>query len=210
MISTIKQILSLAFVATVLAACASTQKIAATNYSTAQWETKATIKNLKNGGINSLKIDIWAIRNQRARFEITAMFGYQVASLVMSPQDISFIYYPRKEFYYGKNSEHALKALFDLPLHPMNLSYVAFDEPIRGPGWSCKAGLDRLVESCEQKGRAITVKWMNRNNGEKKIVITSPDIEMSWYFNSPQTSVQFKPAVFTLSQPDGFKPIQLN
>lgn len=192
-----------------MAACASTQKMAETNYQTAQWETKAVVKTLKTGAINSMKIEIWAIRNNRARFEITALFGFQVASLVMSPQDISFIYYPRKEFYFGKNSERALKSLIDLPLHPMNLSYVAFDEPIRGQGWICKAGVDRLVESCQHAGRGLSVKWMNRNNGEKKIVITSPEIEMSWFFNAPQTSVQFKPAVFTLSQPDGFKAIQL-
>lgn len=210
--STIKQILFLfagaIFIPFLLMSCASAPKMRETNFQNAQWETKAVIKNLKSGAINSLKIDILAIRNTRARFEITALFGFQVASLVMSPQDISFIYYPKKEFYFGKNSEKALRSLVDLPLHPMNLSYVAFDEPIRGPGWVCQAGADRLVGLCQQASRGLNVKW-TRTGNEKKIVISSPDVEMSWFFNAPQTSVQFKPAVFTLTQPQGFKAIQL-
>lgn len=208
---TIKQILFLfAGVSLFISGCAtSPPKIRETNFLNAKWESKAVIKNLKTGGVNSISIDIMAIRNSRARFEITGPFGIQVASLVMSPQDISFIYFPNKEFYYGKNSERALRALVDLPLHPMNLSYVAFDEPIGGPGWTCAAGVDHMVESCQQTQRGLRVKWV-RNGEEKKIVISTSDIEMSWFFKAAQTSVQFKPAVFTLAQPEGFKAIQLH
>jgi hypothetical protein len=176
----------------------------------AQWETKAMVKDLRQNKNQSLTIDIYAIKNERARFEITALLGYQVASLVMSPQEISYIIYPQKKFFYGKNSERAVQQMIGLPLHPMNLTSIAFDEPVRGRGWQCNIDGQGLIASCENKERAIVVQWLNRSEGSKKVVITAPQFEMQWQFAAPQTEVQFKNELFTLRQPEGFKAIQLN
>lgn len=179
-------------------------------YQRAQWETKALIKNLRENKTQSLNIDILAIKNERARFEITALLGFQVASLVMSPSEISYIVYPQKRFFYGRNSENAFARLLDLPLHPMNLTNIAFDEPIRGRGWSCQLDYSGLISSCENSARKLSVKWTERKQGTKKVLITGPQFEMQWFFEAPQTEVQFKPETFTLRQPEGFKAIQIN
>ncbi len=192
-----------------LISCATAPMQKAATFTNAQWETKAVVKNSKAGSTNSLKIDILGVRDVQARFEISALFGMQIASLVMSPKEISYSYYPQKKFYFGKNSEKAFAPLIDLPLHPMNLTYIAFDQPIRGGGWSCRADAAGNIELCSQKDRGIDVKWLNRNEGAKRVLITAPGFEMTWLFEQPKTSVQFKPQVFTLSQPDGFKAIQI-
>ncbi|HWU42065.1 MAG TPA: DUF4292 domain-containing protein [Bdellovibrio sp.] len=176
-----------------------------------QWETKAQIRNLKEQKTRSVSIDIFAIKDERARFEVTAILGYQVASMVMSPQEMSYIVYPEKKFFYGKSSESAIAKMIGLPLHPMNLSYIAFDEPVRGPGWKCVADpVVGLVSRCENLAKAISVEWKDRNEGQKKVVITAPQFEMIWLFKAPQTEVQFKSETFTLKQPEGFKAIQIN
>ena len=179
-------------------------------YRQAQWETKAMIRNLKEQKTQTVDIDIMAIKNDRARFEITAILGFQVASLVMSPQEISYAIYPEQKFFYGRSSESAVARMIGLPLHPMNLSYIAFDQPVRGPGWKCYAGPSGLISKCENQQRAIHVEWKDRSEGKKKVVITAPQFEMQWLFNAPQTEVQFKPETFTLKQPSGFKAIQIN
>lgn len=180
------------------------------SYQKAQWETQAVVKDLKNDKTQSLNIDIYAIKNEKARLEITAMLGYQVASLVMSPSEISYSIYPQKAFFYGRNSERAFSRMIDLTLHPMNLVNIAFDEPVRGPGWKCDLDPVGLLSQCENINRAIRVSWMARTEGKKKVVITGPQFEMQWQFNAPQTEVQFKPELFTLKQPSGFKAIQIN
>jgi hypothetical protein len=192
-----------------LSGCA-TSPVTSGGYEKAQWATKAMIRDLKENKTQTLNIDILAIKNQKARFEISAMLGYQVGSLVMNQQDIAFIIYPKKVFYYGRNSERALSQLLDLPLHPMNLTYIAFDEPVRGQGWQCLKGLDGFLISCENPARKLLIKWIERKEGTKKVVITAPQFEMQWYFENPQTEVQFKNEIFTLKQPEGFKAIQLN
>lgn len=180
------------------------------SFQKAQWETKALIKNQKENKTQSLNIDIFAIKNERARFEITALLGFQVASLVMSPSEISYAVYPQKAFYYGRNSERAFVNVIGMPLHPMNLTNIAFDEPVRGPGWKCGLDPAGLIYQCENLAKKTRVEWLDRKEGQKKVVITAPQFEMQWLFSSPKTEVQFKSDLFTLRQPQGFKAIQLN
>ncbi|MFV8256753.1 hypothetical protein ACNQKP_03045 [Bdellovibrio bacteriovorus] len=176
----------------------------------AQWETKALIKNQKENKTQSLNIDIFAIKNERARFEITALLGFQVASVVMSPTEISYAVYPQKTFFYGRNTERAFANVIGMPLHPMNLANIAFDEPVRGPGWKCGLDPAGLIYQCENIAKQTRVEWLDRKEGQKKVVITAPQFEMQWHFEAPKTEVQFKPELFTLRQPQGFKAIQLN
>ncbi|WP_413291929.1 hypothetical protein ACLSU7_10920 [Bdellovibrio sp. HCB185ZH] len=176
----------------------------------AEWETKALIRDMKENKSNSVSIDMMAVKNQRVRLDITALMGFQVASLVMSPKEIAYAIYPRKEFYYGKNSEKSVERIIGLSLHPMNLANIAFDEPVRGPGWTCEQDSSHILSKCENKQRSIRVEWKDRTEGKKKVVITAPQFEMQWLFKAPQTEVQFKPETFTLKQPDGFKAIQIN
>ncbi|MDG0814738.1 hypothetical protein [Bdellovibrio svalbardensis] len=193
----------------VFSGCA-TKPVHEGGFQKAQWETKALIRNLKEQKTQSVNIDIMAIKNDRARLEITALLGFQVASLVMSPKEISYAIYPEKKFYYGRNSESAVARMIGLPLHPMNLTYIAFDEPVRGMGWKCYSDAIGLIARCENAQRAIRVEWKDRNEGQKKVVITAPQFEMQWLFKAPQTEVEFKSETFTLKQPEGFKAIQIN
>ncbi|MEN0057299.1 MAG: DUF4292 domain-containing protein [Bdellovibrio sp.] len=190
-------------------ACVS-RPVIESGYRKAQWETKALIKNLKENKTQSLNIDIYALKDERARFEISAVLGYQVASLVMSPDEISYAIYPQKRFFYGRNSERAFSRMIDMPLHPMNLVSIAFDEPVRGQGWTCERDVKQLLSQCENLQRKIKVAWAGRKEGQKMVVITAPQFEMQWQFSAPQTEVQFKEGLFTLKQPSGFKAIQIN
>lgn len=179
-------------------------------YQSAQWETKALIKNQRANKTQSLNIDIYAVKNERARFEISALMGFQVASLVMTPSEIAYAIYPQKTYYSGKNSDKAFYRVVGMPLHPMNLANIAFDEPVRGSNWKCERAPDGFVSQCENSQKEIRVEWSGRNEGQKKVVITAPQFEMQWLFSSPKTQVEFKPEIFTLKQPSGFKAIQLN
>lgn len=175
----------------------------------ARWESKAVIKNLNQGRVDSLTIDILAIREQQARFEISGLFGIQLASLVMDPRQIRFVYYPQKKFYYGENSETVLTGLIHMPLHPMNLSRIAFDEPLMGAGWKCQDDKEGWVSECENSARKLNVRWLNRDGGAKRVLITAPGFEMTWHFDEPRSTVQFKPNTFTLNQPEGYQVIHI-
>lgn len=197
------------FVCVSISACV-TKPVKEGSFQKAQWETKALIKDLGENKNQSLNIDILAIKNERARFEITALLGYQIASLTMSSSEISYIIYPQKVFYYGRNSESAVQQMIGLSLHPMNLTNIAFDQPVRGPGWKCVLDRQGLLLECENSQKQMKVVWSDRKEGQKKVSITAPKFEMLWHFSRPQTEVQFQPDLFTLKQPNGFKAIHIN
>lgn len=175
-----------------------------------QWETKALIENLRDNKSQSVNIDIYAQKNQRTRFEISAILGYQVASVVMSAADIAYINYSQKTFYYGRNSERAFEQILALPIHPMNLTNIAFDMPVKGLDWDCALNTLGQPSHCENRQRKINIFWSDRNEGKKKVVITAPQFKMQWLFSAPRTEVQFKEDLFTLKQPSGFKAVQIN
>lgn len=197
------------FLTFTLAGCVS-HPLKQDSFRQAQWETKVQIKDLRENKNRSLAIDVYAIKNDRARLEVTAFLGFQVASLVMSSSEISYAVYPEKKFYFGKNSETAFQNVLKFPLHPMNLINIAFDEPIRGAGWSCARDAAGAIESCENQRKQLKALWAARKDGAKKVLITGPQFEMQWYFYPPKTEVQFKSDLFTLKQPNGFKAIQIN
>lgn len=175
-----------------------------------QWETRAYIKNLKENKNHSVDIDIFATKNNRARFEITALLGIQVASVVVSPQDISYIIYSEKSFYHGRNSGHFLEKSLGLPLNIMNLINIAFEQPIYGSDWKCTKKTGGLIDKCENISHGSTITWKDRSEGQKVVLITAPQFEMVWKFKSLKTEVQFKNEIFNLKQPEGFKAIQIN
>lgn len=175
----------------------------------AQWSTKALINNIREGKSQSVSIDIYAIRNEQARFEISALMGFQVASLVMSSREISYIIYPQKTYFTGQNSDRAFSRMIALQINPMNLTNIAFDEPVRGPGWKCEKDKHGLLLECAHEKRGISVKWSDRENGKKKVAILAPQFEMQWQFSAPQTEVQFKSETFVLNRPEGFKLVEI-
>ncbi|MGZ6471745.1 MAG: hypothetical protein ACXWRZ_11340 [Bdellovibrio sp.] len=176
----------------------------------AEWETKALIKNFRENKTHSLSIDIYAIKNSKVRMEVSALMGFQVASLAMDPQEFSYIIYSRKTFYHGRNSDEALKQVLNVPLSPMSIVNIAFDEPVHGPGWQCSFDTLGLPSQCDQFQKEIRITWSDRINGQKKVVISAPQFEMQMQFSAPKTEVQFKNDVFILKQPSGFKAIQIN
>ncbi|RYZ85088.1 MAG: hypothetical protein EOP06_16865 [Proteobacteria bacterium] len=195
-----------------LASCATQPKpmISGKEISKAQWETKAVVRDLKANKSHSLSIDVLADYPQNFRMEVSALMGVQVASLVLSDQNIKYVLYHQKRAYEGKATEASFLPLMNVPLHPVNFMNVALDKPMQGSGWSCARGADKMVSECQQEARGIKVQWSDRTvEGQKKVLITGPTFEMRWLFKPPQTDVQFKEQTFRLEAPAEFKSIQL-
>lgn len=179
-------------------------------FKSAEWETKAQVRDLAKGKTTNLSIDLTAIRDEGARLEVTAFLGYQVGTAVVTKNEFRFLLIPQKRFYYGKATEDALAPLMKLPIHPMTLVRVAFDQPIIGNGWSCRRDAVGSIETCDNKILNVSIKWYDRKGFAKKVLLASPQFEMDWVFPEPQTNVQYSNETFRLDAPESFKKIKLN
>ena len=174
-----------------------------------KWETKAQVRDFKNNKNTNLNIDIISTENAYLRMEITATLGYPVASYVSAPKTLKFAIYPQKKFYFGANSDEALRPLLGFPLDPNVFQSIVYDKAIRG--WTCSLGDDGLVNSCKhmtKKGEVVVV-WQERKEATKRVVIHGPQFEMQWLFVSSAPLNPVKADVFKLEAPSGYSVIPL-
>lgn len=175
-----------------------------------KWDSKAVLINKRDKKQQNLNITLIGIRRERLRMEITAMLGYQVGSIVADRNTFKALIVPQKIFYEGTSSTEALYKLVQIPLEPLQILHVAFDEHLGGSGWICQQGGDGLISRCDHHDLGLNIAWSERKEGRKLVVITSSQFEMRWLLESPESAVDLKPTVFELTSPDGFKNVQLN
>lgn len=205
-----KNIFLVGLLLSTLVACTTKPVQENVNFKQAEWETKAQVRDLQRDKNNNISIDMLAIKDDKARLEVTAVLGYAVATAVITKEEFKCALITQKRFYYGRSTEDALAPLLKIPIHPMSLIRIAFDQPITGAGWACKRDRTGQLEQCENKGLKVVVKWYEREGLSKKVLLASPQFEMTWIFPEPQTNVQITPESFRLDAPESFKKIRLN
>jgi len=193
-----------------LTACQSRQTAPTTHFQKAKWETIAQINDLKRNKNHRVSIDVLAIKNEKMRMEVTATLGYQVASVLINREGFKAAVYPQKKFYQGNLSDRAFSDALNMPVSPRALFAIAFDEPITGQGWSCEKDAESMPKKCVQANSQIQVEWTKKNDGTKLVKITSPRIEMSWFFKNPELNFEEKPELFNLNVPNGYQVISTN
>lgn len=164
------------------------------------WETKAAIRDIRKNKTNQVTIDMIAIKNQKLRLEASATLGYQVGSLVMSPNEFIAVIYPQKKILKGPLNERSLAKTFNMPIPPTALYSIAFDEPIRG--WKCQLDANKVVSMCDSG--VSKVEWLNRKEGSKLIKISSATVEITWFFKAPEPK-EFTPELFVAELPNGYQ-----
>lgn len=188
-----------------------TQKVRETVYETAQWETKVVVDDSVKKKQHTFNLEIWAQRGQRARLEVSALMGYKLASIVLDESDFSAVIYPREQSLQGKANAQSMRRALGFSIEPQALLAAAFDEKPPGRGWSCEASEDQFIKSCKNSSLPLTIDWAERTpEGEKTVLMKSPQWSLRWHFTAPQTSVQLKEALFELKVPSGYKTIQVD
>jgi len=190
-----------------LISCQSFPTAPSGSFQKAKWETKAQIKDLRSNKNHSVSIDIAAVKGEKMRLEVSATLGYQVASVVINRQGYRCAVYPEKKFYYGSLSDRGLSEVLNVPVSPRALFSIAFDESSLGNGWSCEKDAENLLTKCLQASAGMTVEWVKRSEGTKLVKITSPKVEMNWFFKSPEVEFEEKEELFSLNPPEGFQVI---
>lgn len=172
------------------------------------WETKAQIRDLKRNKNNNVSIDFLAIKNYKLRLEIQAALGIQVGSLGMTQEQFVAILYTQKKVIQGKMNEQTLEKSFNLPIPPEALYAIAFDDTVKGPYWKCYFDLNKIVSLCENAMTLSKIEWKNRNQGAKLVKISSPEMEVDWFFKQPKP-LEIKPETFNIEIPSGYKTINI-
>lgn len=180
------------------------------DFQSARWKTEVQITDLKSQKEQALKIVIIAERGRRARLEATALLGYPVASIVIDSEELKAAIHPRKQFYTGPVQSNMLERVLRVGLTGSELLSLLFDEPLQSKNWKCQIDQQKKPSECQSVRSGTLIRWTSQSDGNKKVVIQSSRIKAEWDFETPQTNVEVKEALFQLEPPSGYKSIQIN
>lgn len=179
-------------------------------FQTARWKSEATIFDLKNKKENSIKISIVGEKNHRARLEVTALLGYPVASVVLQKDAIKAALHTQKQFIFGDADSETINRILKVNLTSIEILQILFDQNLSPQRWKCDSSSAKKVSLCQSLKTNTQIRWVERADLQKKIVIESSRIKVEWSFDVPQTSVEVKEALFRLEPLPGYKTIQIN
>lgn len=178
------------------------------SYEKASWETKAQFEDLKENHSHSFSIDIYAIKNDKIRLEVTGTLGYKVASIVLDREKVLALIPSEKKFYKGSSSQEVMAKVLKVPVSPAVFFAIIFDQGLKGPGWKCSPDAQGLVKSCQYKD-SISLTWERLENPKKVVHLKTKFSELHWYFKSLNIDWSPKPEVFQLSAPAGYQVIEI-
>lgn len=130
-------------------------------------ESKALIEDKTKSSSNSASIDLFYLKDDVIRMEVTAVLGYRLGSLVMNQQKVSYALHPQKAFVEGPFAARTMKPLFRQDLDPKLIWAVVFDRDLRGYGFTCANGAANTV-NCQGSGSTQGVSVAVQPVGEAK------------------------------------------
>lgn len=178
-----------------------------------QWiiESKAQITDKLKDENNSVTIEIFLQENKAIRMEISALLGYQVGSLLMTPQQLRYAIHPQKVFITGSMTGKTIKPLFKQEVDPYILWSIVHNESLVQRGFSCKQ-LSASLQSCknslakveiEQKGD-LNLEGLSMSH-QKKVTLENSKLKMIWVFKSKEPHLGSRNETFVLSAPQEYK-----
>lgn len=168
-------------------------------------ETKAQLKNVIKNESHNINIDIALSPQKAVRLDVTAMFNYKIATVLLTPEKIQYINYNSQSFVEGPFSSKTLYPIFKQHIDPKILWKAIHDQNPSAQNLKCQVGADHRPLSCEDKD--LTVTWTYQNPPQKKIVLKNPQFEMIWIFKSQSPLDESRTETFVLKKPEGFKEI---
>lgn len=176
-------------------------------------ESKLIINDLKAKSSQNLNADVFILKGQKLRLELTGPLNYNVGSILIDSSDFKMLIYNKKRYYYGKLSNDVLTPLIPLPINPKILEPVLLGDFQSTKDWKCKEVQGpalSVYRRCANLDLGLSLQWKNTEDQKKKIiVIKSKTYEISWLVHDFSTEVEYRKQVFTLEPPADFKLIQL-
>jgi hypothetical protein len=167
-------------------------------------QTKAQIRN--DDQTNNINIEIALLPQKAVRLEITAALGISVASVLMTPQQITYALHSSKQYVVGPFHAKTLYPVFKKNIDPELLWKVIHDQSPASNNFKCELNAAAKPIKCiGLEGEVI--KWTYEEAPRKRIDIISNRFEMNWIFKEESALKVNQAETFVLKKPADYKEI---
>ena len=167
-------------------------------------QSKAIIKDQNES--NSVKIEIALFPRKAIRLEITATLGVSVASVLLTPAEITYALHTTKQYATGPFNEKTLFPIFRKNIDPRILWRMINDQPMTNLNLKCTTNAFQKPVKCVAVDGTI-YKWTYDQPPFKRIDIISNRFEMNWLFRSQNLLEASQNETFVLKKPDSYQEI---
>lgn len=167
-------------------------------------ETKAQIKN--DNETNTVKIEIALLPKKAIRMEITATLGFSVATVLMTPNQITYALHSPKQFVTGPFHEKTLYSVFKKNIDPRVLWRIINEQPFSNLNLTCTLNAESKPVQCNSN-EGTTIKWTYEEYPRKRIDIISNRFEMNWIFKDLSLLNESQTETFVLKKPEDYQEI---
>jgi len=172
-------------------------------------ESKALIEDKAKSESNTVNIDLFYKQNSAFRLEVSAMLGIQLGSLVMIPNQISYLLHQQKVFVVGPVTTKTTRPLFKHEIDPKILWALVFDRDLAAYGFKCRIS-DKITECVvNEKSLSTTVTKETKDNGLKKMVIENSVFRFVWIYKTMKKHNMSYNETFVLKKPEEYRLITI-
>ena len=188
--------------------CATTQKAVDFKTQPLLLDTKVQIKDLRKDETQSAKIQVILLTDQAIRMEVTALFGYAIASIVMTPDKIQYTLHSSKKYVDGPFNARTLFPVFKQNIDPRILWNSVHNRNPASGDLKCKTDEKGWPLSCVN-AEGVHVTWLHENAVKRRIDIKNPQFEMIWVFKDQIPLSTPQNETFVLKKPEDYQQIQI-
>jgi len=196
--------LSAAFLLLFCWGCQSTAKKVAGPQDAVLIESKAQIRN--SGETNTVQIEVILLPQRAIRMEISGTLGVSVASVVLTPQNISYLLHGQKQYASGPFHEKTLYPIFKKNIDPLVFWRVLHRQSPATGVMKCENNAEQKPIACNSQDGTL-VKWLYEGDKTRRIDISSDHFEMSWVFKSEKIFNSYQNETFVLKKPQSYTEI---
>ena len=167
-------------------------------------QTKALIKDQNDS--NTVKIEIAVLPRKAIRLEITGSLGISVATVLLTPVDITYALHTTKQFATGPFSEKTLYPIFKKNIDPRILWRIINNQPMTNLNLKCSLNTQSKPEKCETVD-GTSIIWTYDQPPFKRVDIKSNRFEMNWIFRDQSLLGAYQNETFMLKKPDSYQEI---
>ena len=171
-------------------------------------ETKMQIKDLKKNETHNIKIEIVLLTDQAVRMEVSALFGYSVASVLMTSQKIKYALHTSKKYVEGAFTAKTFFPVFKQNIDPLIIWNAVHNRSPQSPKLECKNDIDNKPLLC-MSSDGVKVTWVYEDSVKRRIEIKSPNFEMIWVFKDQKAVEASLNETFVLNKPAEYQHIQI-
>ena len=174
-----------------------------------QWRAKALIKDLEQNHSYIVNLNFNAVKESRARMDVTTTLGLGVASLVVDPQEVRYVLFDAKKFYSGVPQPNAMRPILALPIDPRWIHNILFDLPIADKNWTCTRDAAGLVQECTDLSGGLKITWSGRQGDKKTVLLSHPKASVQINVQSFKPKVEDRKNLFSLDAPEGYQKLHI-